>query len=312
MSELGQRLKAAREEKQYSYEQLQSVTKIQKRYLEAIEEGDFDRLPGDFYARAFVKNYAEAVGLDPDELFDEYANELPKPKGDTVDIPPRSSRKSELVSNRKSRFTSFIPSLIVIVFIVAIFVGIWFFVQDNDGDTGVPNDEQQGGIDVEGGDDELPYEDELEGDEGVTDEAEAAESEDSTDEQLTEGREEEEKEEEEEREEEAEQTPVLEFDETEGINSYFDLIGAEDFDVEIRFTGRSWLQIEDETGTVHEVGEFDEGEELSFDFVDQEEITFNLGSALTTDIKINGEELDYQIDDTRQFVIVRNLPDETL
>ena len=34
-------------------------------------------MPGKFYARAFIKQYAEAVGLEPEELFEEYKNEIP-------------------------------------------------------------------------------------------------------------------------------------------------------------------------------------------------------------------------------------------
>ena len=34
-------------------------------------------MPGNFYVRAFIKQYAEAVGLDPEELFEEFKNEIP-------------------------------------------------------------------------------------------------------------------------------------------------------------------------------------------------------------------------------------------
>ncbi|WP_139037439.1 helix-turn-helix domain-containing protein, partial [Bacillus pumilus] len=62
MTELGKRLVEAREEKGMSLEDLQTVTKIQKRYLLAIEQGNYDIIPGKFYVRAFIKQYAEAVG----------------------------------------------------------------------------------------------------------------------------------------------------------------------------------------------------------------------------------------------------------
>jgi cytoskeletal protein RodZ len=56
LTELGKLLKEKREEKGMSLEELQTATKIQKRYLAAIEEGNYDVLPGTFYARAFIKN----------------------------------------------------------------------------------------------------------------------------------------------------------------------------------------------------------------------------------------------------------------
>ncbi|UJZ88526.1 helix-turn-helix domain-containing protein [Heyndrickxia coagulans] len=77
MTELGNRLKEARKEKGISLDDLQEMTKIQKRYLKNIEEGNYDSMPGKFYVRAFIKQYAEAVGLDPETLFEEYESDIP-------------------------------------------------------------------------------------------------------------------------------------------------------------------------------------------------------------------------------------------
>lgn len=63
MSDLGYILRKTRLERKISLDDLQEVTKIRKRYLEAIEEGNYKVLPGSFYVRAFIKSYAEAVGL---------------------------------------------------------------------------------------------------------------------------------------------------------------------------------------------------------------------------------------------------------
>ena len=76
MSELGTKLRDARIEKGYTLNTLQQMTKIQKKYLVAIEEGRFEEIPGNFYTRAFVKQYADMVGLDGDSLLLDYHNEL--------------------------------------------------------------------------------------------------------------------------------------------------------------------------------------------------------------------------------------------
>ena len=75
MNEIGEILKEARIEQGYTLDDLQQTTKIQKRYLQAIENGNVDILPGRFYARAFVKQYADIVGLDGEELLAEHLNE---------------------------------------------------------------------------------------------------------------------------------------------------------------------------------------------------------------------------------------------
>ena len=78
--QIGKKLREARQAKGYTLDDLQQITKIQKRYLIAIEDEKFDELPGDFYVRAFIKQYANTVGLDGKELLREYDDDLPEAK----------------------------------------------------------------------------------------------------------------------------------------------------------------------------------------------------------------------------------------
>ncbi|QQE80869.1 RodZ domain-containing protein [Alicyclobacillus sp. SO9] len=71
MAEVGQVLRRKREELGLSLDDIQTKTKIRKRYLEAIETGDWSVLPGDVYARGFVRSYADALGLDGFELLNQ-------------------------------------------------------------------------------------------------------------------------------------------------------------------------------------------------------------------------------------------------
>lgn len=79
MAEIGDILKEARKNKGYTLDDLQQITKIQRRYLENIEDNDFSALPGDFYLRSFVEQYAIACDLDPKPL-------LASLKGEKVDL----------------------------------------------------------------------------------------------------------------------------------------------------------------------------------------------------------------------------------
>ncbi|TDO73033.1 uncharacterized protein DUF4115 [Halanaerobium saccharolyticum] len=70
--ELGSLLKKSRKEKGLSLDDIQEETKIRKKYLEAIEENNFDVLPGKVYLKVFIKGYAREVGLNYQELLKKY------------------------------------------------------------------------------------------------------------------------------------------------------------------------------------------------------------------------------------------------
>lgn len=64
MKTVGGILQEAREVKHLSLEQAEQVTKIRLKFLAAIESDDYSSLPSLSYAKGFVKNYAEYLGLD--------------------------------------------------------------------------------------------------------------------------------------------------------------------------------------------------------------------------------------------------------
>jgi cytoskeletal protein RodZ len=72
----GQRLRAAREEKGLSLEDIASHTRIPRRHLESIEQGDWERLPAPTYSIGFAKSYASAVGLDRAEIGEQLRAEM--------------------------------------------------------------------------------------------------------------------------------------------------------------------------------------------------------------------------------------------
>jgi cytoskeleton protein RodZ len=75
MSQFGDQLRAARESQGISIAQAALETRILQRYIAALEEGDFQQLPGDVYARGFVRNYAHYLGLPSEELIEAYRRE---------------------------------------------------------------------------------------------------------------------------------------------------------------------------------------------------------------------------------------------
>jgi hypothetical protein len=72
---VGRTLREARTERGIDLAEIVAVTKIRKEYLRAIEADEWDRLPGDTYARAFIRTYASHLGLDGEELAERQRRE---------------------------------------------------------------------------------------------------------------------------------------------------------------------------------------------------------------------------------------------
>ena len=59
-----------------SLEQIALSTKISVRALEAIERGDFAKLPGGIYSTSYIRQYARAIGYDEAALLDYYNRQI--------------------------------------------------------------------------------------------------------------------------------------------------------------------------------------------------------------------------------------------
>src|SRR3954462_12293711 len=78
----GERLRRQRRHKNLSLTEIAASTKVGASHYAALERGDCSRWPGGVYNRAFIRAYAKAVGLDPDETaaeFAEYFESAPAP-----------------------------------------------------------------------------------------------------------------------------------------------------------------------------------------------------------------------------------------
>lgn len=275
--EIGERLKEARKEKNISLESLQDITKIQKRYLVAIEEGNFDVLPGKFYARAFIKEYALVVGLDPDELLEEYKSQVPTPNEEEQVQYTRLSRSQKDRGKGNSIF-SFIPTVIVILLIIGIILLVFYFVnQKSDLPTIENEDGQTDGNEFYVSDpddkDERPVEDDSD--------SKAAEQNDE--------------------EESTEHQSELKLVETGSGNrpeSTFELINPGD-EVKISFESKekTWLEVTNTAGERLFYNNLtNESSPLELDVTNEEKVYFQVGYAPDLTITVNDTELEYPVD----------------
>ncbi len=129
MADIGDKLRSAREAKGLSIADIEKATKIQGRYLTAIEQNDFDKLPGDFYVRAFIRQYAQIVGLDGKELLSEYHQDVPESNPDEYvenSIDNKSEEVKETTDNKKNLWKNYLPRIAVglgvIIVILVVYV----------------------------------------------------------------------------------------------------------------------------------------------------------------------------------------------
>src|SRR4029450_7602528 len=72
MFEIGNSLREARLRQQLDFAELEQQTKIRSKYLQALEDEHFDVLPAPTYVKGFLRNYADALGLEGQLYVDEY------------------------------------------------------------------------------------------------------------------------------------------------------------------------------------------------------------------------------------------------
>ena len=83
---------AKRAERGITLDQIATTTKISVRSLRAIEEGDFQKLPGGIYNTSYIKQYARAVKVDEVELVAAYEEAIAPPAGKPAESKPVVSR----------------------------------------------------------------------------------------------------------------------------------------------------------------------------------------------------------------------------
>lgn len=83
-------LRESRTARGISLEQVTRDTHISKRYLEALETGDYAELPGQVYVTGFIRSYADYLNIDPEPLIDHYRSQ--RTVSVDVEAPPVRSR----------------------------------------------------------------------------------------------------------------------------------------------------------------------------------------------------------------------------
>ena len=295
MTELGQKLKEAREAKGLSIDQLHEITKIQKRHLVAIEEGNYDVLPGAFYARAFIKQYADAVGLNGEELLVEHQSTIPQ--SEKREVPQVSTGQKTQETMQKSSswpIADHMPKILVALLVIAVGVVIWFVFQALTGkdDEKVPSAQSEK-IEVQ--------------------KAKDSPLDTKKDEVKAEEPKKEEPKKEEPKKEEQPAQPIgqqeVKVVGTTGKVSTLEIHNNKTLELELSGKGASYVDVKDDAGNVILNATVQEGQIEKRDVSTLKEVRLNIGNATNVEVKLNGQVVAYPLDpekELHQRLVIKN------
>lgn len=134
MKEIGNFLREKREELSLSLSEVEKEIKIRKKYLQALEEGNFDIIPGKAYVLGYTKNYAKFLHIseeDINSIINTYKDYLKKEKiilEDKKEVPVLVKKKEKLpaLKKRKSTLVFLSRYFYLISFAVIILVGLFW------------------------------------------------------------------------------------------------------------------------------------------------------------------------------------------
>jgi cytoskeleton protein RodZ len=135
MSELGRLLREARTAKELTLADVESATRIRQKYLEALENGDFAKLPRGPVARGFLRTYATFLGLDVTDALSRYTQESGD-AGDEIEI--AEPGKPRLIDYRPLEVTLHDPAparwwpwVVAALIVIAAGVGVVWLLNRN-------------------------------------------------------------------------------------------------------------------------------------------------------------------------------------
>lgn len=127
LKELGSLLKEERERQGLTIEQIMEITKVSRVNINAIESGNRDEFPHEVYAKGFIKNYAKSLGLDAEEIGENFSQIMAS--GITL-----AGREKEEISQPEYSAApkkSSGGTIFLILILVAIVGGLIYYLHDN-------------------------------------------------------------------------------------------------------------------------------------------------------------------------------------
>jgi cytoskeletal protein RodZ len=127
MADIGTTLREARIRARIDMGEVEARTKIRAKYLRAIENEEWDLLPGPVYVKSFLRTYGDFLGLDSRSLVDEYKRQYERPSDHELRPISTLSRERE----RAARGPRIPPWVIVGVVLIGIVAALYFVGKNN-------------------------------------------------------------------------------------------------------------------------------------------------------------------------------------
>ncbi|WP_320175554.1 RodZ domain-containing protein [Maridesulfovibrio sp.] len=127
LKELGSRLKDERKRQGLTMEQIMEITKVSRVNINAIESGDRKEFPHEVYAKGFIKTYAKALGLDADEIGDEFSRIMGSGTTGAVDEVVEPVQSDYSTNTKKSP----VGTIFLVLILAGIVGGLVYYLHDN-------------------------------------------------------------------------------------------------------------------------------------------------------------------------------------
>src|SRR5690349_2764460 len=143
MAEIGETLREARMRRRIDMTEVETATKIRGKYLRALENEEWDLLPGPTFVKSFLRTYAEYLGLDARLLVEEYRQRFERPT--SQDLTPFSAARRGRPPRRRQRLASMGPVLVIGGLVVALLAVLWVLgtIGNNNDETPTPPTQAQ-------------------------------------------------------------------------------------------------------------------------------------------------------------------------
>jgi cytoskeletal protein RodZ len=123
VARLGETLRAQREKKGITLDQAAADTRIREKFLKALEDADYQSLPGAVYTKGFLRNYAGYLDLDQDDMVVMFHQE----RGTVAADPARTFEPMRPIMGRSLIFTPAVLVPVVLLAGIVLFVGYLYY-----------------------------------------------------------------------------------------------------------------------------------------------------------------------------------------